>query len=299
MPLIEYTLEGKVDKVEKAIERIRHYDPLKENAVLKNSEPYYVCYSGGKDSDVLRILFEMSGVKYDLVHNHTTVDAPETVYYIRSIPNIQISMPDITMWDLIVKKRMPPTRLVRYCCSELKERGGMGRVIATGVRWAESVKRQSRGYAESYTSKKESSVKIYTDNDDEESRDLLNACMTAQKWVVNPIIDWQEDDVWEFLNHHNCKSNPLYECGYKRIGCLMCPMAQGKGQLRDAERYPKYKQAYIKAFDRMIEQNEIDGVGYYSEKSRTRYQTGEECFDWWTSTGKQREIDENQMELAM
>lgn len=37
---------------------------------------------------------------------------------------------------------MPPTRLVRYCCSELKERDGQGRVKITGVRWAESIKRK-------------------------------------------------------------------------------------------------------------------------------------------------------------
>lgn len=121
MSLIEYTLEGKTDKVKKAIERIKGYDPITNGYM---DEPYYVAYSGGKDSDVLRILFELSGVRFDLVHNHTTVDAPETVYYVRSIPNIQISYPNTTMWALIVKKRMPPTRLVRYCCSELKETGG-------------------------------------------------------------------------------------------------------------------------------------------------------------------------------
>lgn len=95
-----------------ALERIKSLDPIAHGYM---DTPYYVAYSGGKDSDVLRILFELSGVKYDLVHNHTTVDAPETVYYVRSIPGVIISKPEITMWDLIVKRRMPPTRIVRYC----------------------------------------------------------------------------------------------------------------------------------------------------------------------------------------
>jgi len=109
MALIEYALDGKRDKVKTAIERIKSFCPIANGYM---DEPYYVAYSGGKDSDVLRILFELSGVPYDLVHNHTTVDAPETVHYIRSIPGVKISYPEITMWQLIVKKRMPPTRFV-------------------------------------------------------------------------------------------------------------------------------------------------------------------------------------------
>lgn len=146
MSLIEYTLSGKINKVDQAIQRIKAFDPISTGLM---DTPYYVAYSGGKDSDALRILFELAGVKYDLVHNHTTVDAPETVRYVRSIPGIQISYPELSMWQLIVKKRMPPTRIVRYCCVELKEKGGEGRFVATGVRWSESVKRKkSRGGVE-------------------------------------------------------------------------------------------------------------------------------------------------------
>lgn len=118
------------EKEKLAIKRLQTFEPLEE--------PYYLCYSGGKDSDVIRILADLAGVKRDIVNNHTTVDAPETVRYIRSIPGVQISYPKLTMWDLIVKKRLPPTRLMRYCCEELKEHGGQGRVKITGVRWAES-----------------------------------------------------------------------------------------------------------------------------------------------------------------
>ena len=46
------------------------------------------------------------------------------------------------MWDLIVKKLIPPTRLIRYCCSVFKESGGKGRMKVTGVRWAESINRR-------------------------------------------------------------------------------------------------------------------------------------------------------------
>jgi phosphoadenosine phosphosulfate reductase len=122
-----------ISKEKRAIEYLKAFEP--------KTEPYYLCYSGGKDSDVIRILASLAGVKHDIVNNHTTVDAPETVRYIRSIPDIIITYPEKTMWQLIVEKGMPPTRLVRYCCAELKERGGKGRVKITGVRKEESVAR--------------------------------------------------------------------------------------------------------------------------------------------------------------
>ena len=125
--------------VAKSIQILKDFQPENEN--------YDVCYSGGKDSDCIRILCELAGVKYDLVHNHTTADAPETVYYVRSIPNVTIEHAYYkdgspkTMWNLIVKKKYPPTRIARYCCAHLKEVGGVGRLKVTGVRAYESKNR--------------------------------------------------------------------------------------------------------------------------------------------------------------
>ena len=45
--------------------------------------PIICTYSGGKDSDVLLDLFIRSGVEFEAHNSHTTVDAPDTVYYIR------------------------------------------------------------------------------------------------------------------------------------------------------------------------------------------------------------------------
>lgn len=101
-------------KINTAIERLKAFEPA--------DEPYYLCFSGGKDSDCIRILADLAGVKHDIVHNLTTVDAPETVRYIKSIPKVQVVTPQYSMWQLIEKKKIPPTRLARYCCSELKEK---------------------------------------------------------------------------------------------------------------------------------------------------------------------------------
>ena len=107
-------------------------------------EPYQLGYSGGKDSDVILHLAKKSRVPYTAVHNHTTVDAPETVYYIRKKVKqgeVVVEYPRMSMWQLIVKHKTPPTRLFRYCCEELKERSGIGKKLVTGVRKAESRKR--------------------------------------------------------------------------------------------------------------------------------------------------------------
>ena len=133
-----------IEKVNTAISRIKYFAPV-------DGDKYYVCYSGGKDSDCIRILSALSGVPYEIHYNLTSVDAPETVHYIKSIPNIIIDKPVYkdgspkTIWNLIPKKKLPPTRLMRYCCSELKESGGKGRLKMTGIRWAESYNRRVNG----------------------------------------------------------------------------------------------------------------------------------------------------------
>lgn len=271
MALVEHTLMGKVDKVKTAIERIKAYDPIRNGYMDK---PYYVAYSGGKDSDAIRILFELSGVQYDLVHNHTTVDAPETVRYVRSMPNIQISMPKYTMWQLIVKKHIPPTIRIRYCCQILKEQGGRNRFVATGVRWAESSKRKkNRSSLEIQRSTIKNSIFLNADND--ENRRLFETCTAKGKRVINPIIDWSEEDVWEFLRSYGCNSNPLYELGFKRIGCIGCPMARPQRQLEEFEMYPKYLKLFLRTFDCMIQKRIDDGL------PARLWKNGVDVFYWW------------------
>jgi len=127
------------DKVQVAIKRLQTFEP---------PEGYYLAFSGGKDSVVIKALADMSGVKYDAHYTNTSVDPPELVQFVKTFEDVSIDVPKdkdgnrITMWNLIPKKKMPPTRVVRYCCGKLKEIGGKGRFVVTGVRWAESSKRK-------------------------------------------------------------------------------------------------------------------------------------------------------------
>ena len=112
MALIEYTLDGKIDKVKQAIQYFKSFEP---------EEWYFLAFSGGKDSVVIKRLAEMAGVKFDAHYSVTSVDPPELVRFIKSMPDVQRDIPayadgrPITMWNLIPRKKMPPTRLIRYC----------------------------------------------------------------------------------------------------------------------------------------------------------------------------------------
>lgn len=128
------------DKVQVAIERLKSFEP---------PEGYYLAFSGGKDSVVIKALADMAGVKYDAHYSLTSVDPPELVHFVKEFHDVQIDAPKdkdgnrVTMWNMIPKHKMPPTRGVRYCCKDLKEVGGQGRMVITGVRWAESSNRKN------------------------------------------------------------------------------------------------------------------------------------------------------------
>lgn len=256
---------------------------------------YYVCYSGGKDSDTIRALCELAGVKYELHHNHTTADAPETVYHVRSIQDVIIHYPKLTMWQLIVLKGFPPTRLTRYCCEYLKEHGGEGRFKVMGVRKAESPKRAERYDLISVIGGKQEAIKVMAEKldcayrvtkdgiamhgDDCATRDLVEACYrkSAAHTSLNPIVDWSDNDVWEFLRYYNVTTNPLYEEGACRVGCIGCPLSGGKQMKREFTRFPKYRQIYVQAFDRMIEISKEKG----KFRDDGTWQTGEDVMRWW------------------
>lgn len=241
MSLIENTLFGEINKIDIAIARLKEFEP---------PEGYYLAFSGGKDSQCIYHLAVISDVKFDAHFNLTTVDPPEVIKFTKiNYPDVKFEKPSQTMWQLIPKTLIPPTRVFRYCCTVLKERGGKGRIVMTGIRRKESTRRSKRK--------------------------LFETCYKNKiKHFLNPIIDWSTKEVWEFIKSQNLKYCSLYDEGYKRIGCIMCPMAGKKGMLRDAKRFPRYYQRYLKAFETMIENRN------YKNKE-TEWQTAEEVMHWW------------------
>ncbi|HET53749.1 MAG TPA: phosphoadenosine phosphosulfate reductase [Ignavibacteria bacterium] len=242
--LNDLTLFGERDKVQMAVDLLQHYEQMTDGA------GYYLAFSGGKDSCVIKELANMAGVKYDAHYNLTTIDPPELVHFIkREHSDVIIDRPEQPFLSRIVKKGFPQ-RHRRWCCEEYKERGGKGRYVITGIRRAESINRKNRRGIEIC---RNDSTKIY----------------------VNPIIEWNDSDVWNFIRSNNLPYCKLYDEGWERIGCLLCPLA-GKHRMIEAERYPKFTKAFIRAFERLYEKRKSE-----EKESIERWKNGEEMFWWW------------------
>ena len=270
-------------------------------------------YSGGKDSDVmLHLAYScLNPSDFEVVNNHTTVDFPETVYHIREVfkdyegKGVKCTVnyakyPDgtpITMWNLIEKNRTPPTQVMRFCCRTLKERSIPNRFIATGVRRSEGTKRKQRKDFEVRAQKKEdakrfdiSHIKEVFDDAKRVQKEIGGGANEVNSYdctfikqakenadlIVNPIIDWTDNDIWTYVNDNQIKMNPLYKCGFPRVGCCSCPMGGTKGMLRDLNFAPKYRDAYIRAFERMLKIRKENGLKTFG------WESGEDVLNWWT-----------------
>lgn len=275
-----------MDKEQTAMERLR----LASQMSLKlYKQPLLLTDSGGKDSAVICRLAENAGIPFEICHSLTTADAPDTVYHVRKRAKeyeekgikYTIKLPTYqgrrtSMWDLIPKKLMPPMRIARYCCAVLKETTGKERFVVTGVRWAESYKREAnRGKLEVQTSDRRKGLILNNDND--EDRQLFETCQLKGKRVCNPVVDWEDHDVWEYLADQKVEVNPLYGEGFCRVGCVGCPMA-GKSRYAAFARWPGFQRNYIRAFNRMIDERKARGLS-------TEWGTGEDVFHWWMEDG--------------
>lgn len=298
----EYTEESKPETLKEKIEEAKR--ALKLSAEMSKTyynEPLIITYSGGKDSDVMLHLAEttLRPDEFEVMNSHTTVDAPETVYHIRDTfhrlnsrgiktfidYHIQKDGKPLTMWKLIPQKLLPPTSVVRYCCAVLKESGTPNRIASLGVREAESTKRQGRDiFALKGDTYKE--AKFFSLNHAEEVHNeakkldpvwdckLIETMRNKGTSTVNPIYHWTDKDVWDYIRQEHIETNPLYCKGYDRVGCIGCPLASYKGRLKEFSDYPKYKDAYIKAFDRMLKVRKKRGLDF-------KFETAQEVFDWW------------------
>lgn len=255
-----------VSKINTAYERFRW--AAKEAERLFDM-PLTVRYSGGKDSDVILQLAKESlaplGIEFRVTHNLTTADPPDNVYYIRGVfadlreEGIEavINYPKRSLWKIMRETLVIPSRLIRVCCGELKERKMPDApYIVTGVRWAESAGRRAKsGIAMVYTASDRTARPdkggLLT-TDDASSRRLFEQCQMKGVRVLNPIIDWSDSDVWDYLHSRGIEGNPLYKEGWTRIGCVGCPLAGKRAREIAFARYPKLYKAWHDAIAYVI-----------------------------------------------
>lgn len=221
------------------VEFIKQYEP---------PEGYYLAFSGGKDSTVLYDVVKKSGVKYDVHYNVSPIDPPELLKFIREhYPEVIWEYGARGFWKTVVKKGLP-TRVNRWCCEILRENGGVGRMVLTGIRWDESAPRKKRQFVEKSA--------------------------LGNKHTVNPLLDWTEEDVWKYIKDNNLPYCSLYNEGFKRIGCVLCPLASRKSRDRELVRYPKIAYLWRRTCDYIIESRKERGV-------KSKFTTGQELWDWW------------------
>jgi len=216
---IRYELFGDIDLEEMAIKRLQTFEP---------PEGYILCNSYGKDSCVIEHLAGKAKVKFTSHHSHTGLDAPELIRFGRSrFPNTIIHLPTETIDHLIVRKGLPPTRRAACCCEFLKENlpCSSGRRVILGVRWDESVKRSKRRVVE----------QCFRD---------------SSKTYVNPIIEWTNDELWEYIRSEGILYCEGYDRGLKRYGCIGCPKAGPEKMIAEFNMYPKYYDRFMRAFEK-------------------------------------------------
>jgi phosphoadenosine phosphosulfate reductase len=257
--IYQAAIEESLDrKIEKAIALIREYEPM---ALELSPDGYYVAFSGGKDSIVMERLFKMARVKYKAWYNNVTIDPPELVQFIKQQypevrwnnngKNLPMAMAD--------KTAGPPTRIVRWCCEVYKEQGGNGCFKAIGVRAEESARR--KGLWESVRRDTRGGQTIYT-------------C---------PILYWTEKDIWAFIGKEEMPYCQLYDEGFKRLGCVGCPMGGPKGMARDFSRWPKYEKMWKRGFRAWWDK--YRGVPRRDGKPRSieKFDSVDDLWNWWVS----------------
>jgi len=239
---VQLTLDGRTSmeaKLEQSIAILREYEP---------PEGYYLAFSGGKDSVALKAVAEIAAVKYDAHYNMTTVDPPELTRFIRrEFPDVQWNVPEQGFMELVRTKGLP-TRRRRWCCAMLKE-GRQGnadenRVVLLGVRAEESRARSRYG--------------------------IVRHCRAQAKWLISPLLAWSEEEVWAFHAREGLPHCGLYDEGWSRLGCVICPFnMQAKESM---ERWPGIWRATKRA-----------GADYYAknEAAQARFANYEAFWDWW------------------
>jgi len=240
------------DRAEIALKIIQKYEP---------PEGYHVAFSGGKDSTVIYDLVKKAAVKHKVYFCVTTVDPPELLRFIKqNYPDVTWLRPKKSMYQLIQEKGLP-SRIIRFCCNHLKEYAGIGETLITGIRWEESNARSCRDFYEKDNSK--------------------------DKWYVNPILDWKEWEVWEYIEENKLPVCELYEQNYSRIGCIGCPMKYYKARQRELNRYPRFKAMYIKAIQKRMDK------GFFQ-----KFKDAEDVYNWWVGNiGMDEYLRQNEIDF--
>lgn len=240
----------------KKIERALRLMQSAGEMAAKHGQPLEICYSGGKDSDVILELARMAGVHFRAIYKNTTIDPPGTIKHARE-RGAEVMQPVKNFRQLIVEKGLP-NRWRRFCCSILKEYKVLDYAVV-GVRRDESRQRKQRYHEPEI-------CRVYGKGN--KVRQYL------------PILDWSADDVALFLSERGVQCHPLYydEQGNfhaeRRLGCMCCPLMSRKKRIDDFKRHPLMLKFYLSAASNFLETHPNSKIGQLYNNN---------VYDWMTS----------------
>jgi len=223
--------------IEEAIAFIREHEP---------PDGYFVGVSFGKDSICAYELVKISGVKHFPFFNCTQIDPPEIYRFGRQYyPDMKWLYPKYSYWEGIKKKGVP-FRNARWCCDLLKENPSKNIPLKSrimGIRAEESANRKKRGRIN-----KRDDITIYS-----------------------PIFNWLEWQVWEFIEKYSLPYPSLYDEGWGRVGCIICPWINGTNQVkRNMERWPNT----YRVFEKVVKD-------WWLPQTYKHFQTYEQFLNFW------------------
>ncbi len=225
----------------------------------EHGQPLEICYSGGKDSDVILELAKMAEIEFRAIYKNTTIDPPGTIKHVLD-HGVEIVRPKENFFQLMKRKGLP-SRTIRFCCQVLKEYKILD-YAAVGIRRDESNKR----------------AQIYTEP--EQCR-KYSAKEKVRQYL--PILTWTSDDVAEFIKERGIKCHPLYydEKGNfiveRRLGCMGCPLAAKRMRIQDFKNHPKLVRCYIRSAKYYFDHS-------YNNKNRRGQTLFKDVYEWFTMT---------------
>lgn len=234
-----------------------------------NIDGYYLAFSGGKDSQALYHVAQIAGVRFKAHMSLTSVDPPQVIRFVKKhYPDVVLHKPKMSMFDKAVEIGILPTMRVRWCCAEYKESAGAGKVTLIGVRAAESARRAKRhevevsshkfsgdldefeAWSKTEIEKKTARMKrkINEDEFSVKSDNEVHCINGKDSILISPIFKWTEADIWYFLNKIvNVPHCELYDMGFSRVGCILCPMANKRQNEKNIKMFPHIKRGWIRA----------------------------------------------------
>ena len=246
------------DELERKVDRAVKLLQAAGKVAKEHGQPLEICYSGGKDSDVILELARMSGVEYRAIYKNTTIDPPGTIAHARAM-GCEVMRPKQTFREIMEKNGMP-NRWRRFCCGILKEYKVLDYAVV-GIRRDESRARSER-YHEPEV------CRVYNKTKGIKSRQYM------------PILEWSAQDVAQFLTERGVKCHSLYydEQGNfhpeRRLGCMCCPLQSKNKRVQSFKDNPRMVRFYIKAAQKYLETHPNNKI--------TKLFNGN-VYDWFTS----------------